>query len=121
MKFINNNFNSNLTLLNFAPPSDTDVYSVGMMRTMSSIDAVGGVYNFNIEIVFKNLDPAMACSSMNDMLLYLDKLTNKDVGDRKEYQLILVNALTSVPNYMGQTETHEYVFSTEFNVLMTDI
>lgn len=105
-----------MSLLQF-PVNDLADPSV-MIRPISSIDATGGVFNFNIEIAVKSSHPAKSCNLAGEMLLKLDKLTNKDV---KGYQIILINALTSVPNYMGQTENGDYVYTVEYNILTTEI
>lgn len=113
-KFIEEYTKQELTLLQFP----IGIGTAAMIRPTTSVDATGGVDNFNVEIAVKSVHPATSCNIAGDVLLKLDKVTNKDV---KEYQIILINALTSAPNYAGQTENNEYVYTIEFNVLTTKI
>ena len=114
---------SQITLLNFPAPNmytPTGMSVDIMMRPTTSINSAGGVFNFNTELVFKSKNPADGYKTASDMLLNMNKVTNKDVGDSLEFQLILINALLSIPTYAGQTDTEEYVYTVEFNILMAE-
>lgn len=86
----------------------------------SGVQEAGGVYDFNIQFMVKGQHPSESEEIALDILDKLDMLTNKDFGNGT-YQLILAKATSPQPYYVGETETNEYIFSTDFRLLVNKL
>ena len=90
------------------------------LEVISGIEETGGVEEFSIQIMTKAKHPAKAEEVAVHLLETLDMATNKEFA-KGNYQLILCKASSPQPYYTGETENHEFVFSSEFRVLVTKI
>lgn len=86
----------------------------------SGVQEIGGVYDFNIQFMVKSKEPSESESVALKIIDTLDMLTNTDFGAGK-YQLILSKATSPQPYFVGETETNEYIFSTDFRLLVNKL
>lgn len=90
------------------------------LEITSGVQEAGGVYDFNIQFMSKSQHPSDSERISLDIIDKLDMLTNKDFGNGV-YQLILAKATSPQPYYVGETETNEFIFSTDFRLLVNKL
>lgn len=86
----------------------------------SGVQEVGGVYDFSIQFMVKSKEPSESERVALGIIDTLDMLTDIDFGDGK-YQLVLLKATSPQPYFVGETETNEYIFSTDFRLLVNKL
>lgn len=103
--------------INFPEYQEGDFVKV---EITSGVQEAGGVYDFNIQFMTKSKHPSDSERISLDIIDKLDMLTNKDFGN-DAYQLILSKATSPQPYYVGETELNEFIFSTDFRLLVNKL
>lgn len=105
--------------LNF-PQYSKDKNATVKLEITSGVAEVGGVADFNIQLMAKGVHPSQAELVCLEMIKKLDNSTNKIIAGGK-YQLILAQAEAPQPFYMGQTEDGAFLMSISFRLLTTKL
>ena len=87
------------------------------LEITSGVQELGGVLDFNIQFMSKANHPAKAEAIAVNIINTLDMKTNIEFYN-KQYQLILIKASSPQPYFVGETEAGEYIFSTDFRLLV---
>lgn len=91
------------------------------MEFSSSVIESGGVQDFNVQVMAKsNVHPSEAERLCIEVANTLGRITDIEFNKNK-CQLILCRSITPQPNFVGETKVGEYIFSTDFRLLTTDI
>lgn len=90
------------------------------LEITSGVQELGGVYDFNIQLMVKSQHPSEGERVALDTIDKFDMLTNTDFGGGK-YQLILSKATSPQPYYVGESDVGEYIFSTDFRLLVNKL
>ena len=90
------------------------------MEITSGILESGGLLDFAVQIMTKAEHPKQAESDSIFFINKLNMVTDKTFQN-DEYQLVLCRCSNPQPVYEGETENGEFVFSADFNLLVTEI
>jgi len=86
----------------------------------SGIHEAGGVADFNVQFMVKSEHPAESERIALDIITKLDMVTDREFSNGT-YQLILAKATSPQPYYVGETQNGEFLFSTDFRLLISRI
>ena len=88
--------------------------TVAKLEIITGMVETGGVYDFNIEISVKADHPSKCEKMCLDLINKLHRQTDVEHGS---YQMILCQAEKPYPSYIGELETGEYLFTSNFRLL----
>lgn len=118
-EYLSELFGIKVWALNF-PEFSKEKNATVKLEITSGVAEVGGVADFNIQLMSKGIHPSNAEAVCLDMIKKLGNKTNKIIAGGK-YQLILAQAEAPQPFYMGQTEDGAFLMSINFRLLTTKL
>lgn len=112
----------------FSEVLNTNVYAINFpefkkgtfikVEITSGVQEFGGVMDFNVQFMVKANHPAESESVALNIINKLDMLTDTDFCEG-QYQLILSQCTSPQPFFVGETKSGEYIFLTDFRLLVT--